>query len=106
MTYRLKEVADLEHDIFSSLKRLFRPEIVSAVKSVLPPDVKKIMAYDVLCDPAKYLESTFNISRLIGDSGNLDPTCCNINTSSCSPSNTERVQERKVAEVTGKATTN
>ncbi len=30
-----------------------------------PPDVKKIMAYDVLCDPAKYLESTFNISRLI-----------------------------------------
>ncbi len=36
VTYRLKEVAVLEHDIFSSLKRLFRPEIVSAVNAMRP----------------------------------------------------------------------
>ena len=46
-------------------------EIVKVLKGVLPLDVKKNVAYDLVRDPSRYIESTLRISRLMGDSGSL-----------------------------------
>ena len=41
------------------------PSIVSALKDVLPREVKNV-AYDLVRDPSRYMESTLRISRIVG----------------------------------------
>ena len=86
-------------------------EIVNVLKGVLPLDVKKNVAYDLVRDPSRYIESTLRISRLMGDSGSLVcfmptrrsnlPCHCKIDTEAAAQiflSYSERVRERKAVE--------
>lgn len=86
-------------------------DIVGVLKGVLPPDAKKNVAYDLVRDPSRYVESTLRISRLMGDTGSLVcfmptrrsnlPCHCKIDTEAAAQiflSYSERVRERKAVE--------
>lgn len=106
-----KEAFRIASSVFANKWVEVPPELKYDLRSILPSEPRKNVAYDLTIDPSRYVESTLRISRLMGDVGNLVtfmptrrsnvPCHCKLDTETIAQlfvSYSERVQQRKAAE--------